>query len=435
MLALGGSNTANFYGTRDTDFLKNAIFKLCNESVREITIINEGIPGTGPTMKNFEFERDPLRTWPNVVSLEFAVNSENSWHHAKKLDQLIHFLSHKWEKNGLIPPNYFLIELFRIEPYYPYSTFYHWAKVVYNKSMEQPDSSGAARLTPSVENPSDYAFNRGTLGGAVMMALARFYSFPVLSAADSMFPAFTRYYSTFANTSIWPYFEDGLHLNKMGGELFLSRVVAPFFQQALRQRDSDRLPGNKSSIYSFDLRMFPFGVYEGSVLASWRSWGPFLSEHLKFLVEGAKPYANSTWDFIDLRNHHDGLHRCYGSFRQKDTARLGFLVQGLWNCNSERSCRVSIGLLHSWNSSYVGQASCALYKHKEQRDSAVESQLGSTVRVHGSLHRGRRARDTTVREVSLTEGAVLETGFYVAECTNLEEGKLTCIASLSVTSK
>ena len=207
LLTLGGSNTAYFYGTTYPAFLIESIHRLYNATELHVSIRNEGIAGTGPTMKNFDFFAEPPSTWPNVVSLEFAINTDNQWIEAVRVDQLIHYLNNKWASKNLPSPDYLLIELFRIQQYYPYTTFGDWAKVGYNASKEVLDSTGGDRLTPVTMDPQNDGFNRGTRGGPVLMTLARFYGYPVLSSADSMFPAFTRYYATFANTSIWPYFQ------------------------------------------------------------------------------------------------------------------------------------------------------------------------------------------------------------------------------------
>ena len=73
----------------------------------------------------------------------------------------------------------------------------------------------------------------------------------------------------------------------MGGKVFQSKIIAPFFAAALAPRSSDfegkkddvddgntGKKKNSSSIYAFDLRLFPMHVYGTSnVLESWRSWG------------------------------------------------------------------------------------------------------------------------------------------------------------------
>jgi len=69
----------------------------------------------------------------------------------------------------------------------------------------------------------------------------------------------------------------------MGGKVFQSKVIAPFFAATLAPRSSgseekDDIDGtgkkNSSSIYAFDLRLFPMHVYgTNNVLESWRSWG------------------------------------------------------------------------------------------------------------------------------------------------------------------
>ena len=102
----------------------------------------KGIPATGPTPNNYEFEKRDISEWPNVVSLEFAINTDNSWDAAKDVvsishimiyiylsvcnhnlsltltnkrkDILIHFINKKFAKRKLPNPYYFFIELFNM---------------------------------------------------------------------------------------------------------------------------------------------------------------------------------------------------------------------------------------------------------------------------------------------------------------------------------
>ena len=68
---------------------------------------------------------------------------------------------------------------------------------------------------------------------------------------------------------------------------------------------------------------------------------------------------------MDIRRHKDGKHQCFGSFdsHRNNKARLGFYASGLWGCQEKTPCQVVIGVVHSWNTSYIGQAECSLYRH------------------------------------------------------------------------
>jgi hypothetical protein len=70
----------------------------------------------------------------------------------------------------------------------------------------------------------------------------------------------------------------------MGGKVFQSKIIAPFFATALARRlgdseERDDVDGtgkkkNSSSINTFDLRYFSMHVYgTNNMLESWRSWG------------------------------------------------------------------------------------------------------------------------------------------------------------------
>ena len=98
-------------------------------------------------MTNFNFFTEPSKTGPNVVSLEFAINTANLWSKAMKVDQLIHYLNSKWASKNLPSPDYLLIELFRIQKYYSSTTF--------GASKETLDSSGGEWLTGRRIQPAD----------------------------------------------------------------------------------------------------------------------------------------------------------------------------------------------------------------------------------------------------------------------------------------
>ena len=82
-------------------------------------------------------------------------------------------------------------------------------------------------------------------------------------------------------------------------------------------------------------------------------------------MEKATQDENSTWSFMDIRRHKDGKHQCFGSVDSHSTnkARLGFYASGVWGCQEKTPCHVVIGVVHSWNTSYIGQADCSLYRH------------------------------------------------------------------------
>ena len=121
ILLLGGSNT------RHGDYamsLKNGIEMLMNQSIiaSNSYVLNEGLGGPGPAgfySAVFQFEEKWIVShWPNVVILEFSVNSVPTWPEcALRLDNLIHILRTRWKTKGLIPPSFLILDLFRVGPF------------------------------------------------------------------------------------------------------------------------------------------------------------------------------------------------------------------------------------------------------------------------------------------------------------------------------
>jgi len=437
ILALGGSNTAvGDYGQYYVDKLRNLVLKCKFIDSKDSYVMNEGIGGTGPTRKRYPFEDDPPNRWPNIVTLEFAVNTPNQWSSAQMVDDLIFFLNAKYTEKSLPTPAYLIIELLTVRNFYPEETRHIW-EFPDLKIKPTLDSSGLNNLDTIPDfDPNDEMFNRGTMGGASIDALSRFYGYPLLSTADSLFPSFLRYYTTYSNKSMWPYSKDGIHLSVLGGDTFVDHILFPFLLSELKPRDTDELYQNITSIYGkIDFRMFPRKTYAGGFVERWASWGSdynTLQHRIVPPVEGEK----STVSFMSTPGHADGRHTCYGGSSLNSVMKIGFNIHPslLKNIEEVESSpyRLRVGFVFSWNVSYIGKAVCTLFVTDPNDYVKKISQIGNSVHLDFSSYRGRKVHDTTLREVTIPRNGTLGANSMVLECTNLIADRHTCIGSIAI---
>lgn len=91
LLAIGGSNTYNDWQNQGYVTLLERYLQANVSS--DSYIINEGKAGKGPAEfvgKSYKFEKLETSRWPNVVLLEFSVNTNgDDWVGAETLDKLV----------------------------------------------------------------------------------------------------------------------------------------------------------------------------------------------------------------------------------------------------------------------------------------------------------------------------------------------------------
>ena len=176
----------------------------------------------------FAFEDTSNDTWPNVIILEFALHCSEGWQCPQDLDNLIHSLKSKWQKQGLQPPAFILLELF------------------YAHGMLR--CNGLQGYTIDQDG-----FNRGSPSSGFILSLARFYRHAFVSATDALWPALIRHRVRYcnslsaANTSSsnasateaadqvsqvaprWPYHtDDGMCLSAQGHDFVARQLLGPF---------------------------------------------------------------------------------------------------------------------------------------------------------------------------------------------------------------
>ena len=398
ILALGGSNTAvGAYGQYYVDRLREKILHCDILNAEQSYVMNEGMSGVGPTKKKFAFEDEPISKWPNLVTLEFAVNTPNDWWTAREIDDLIVFIKAKFSDKGVLVPAILVIEMMTIREYYPEESRHIWEHPgVHVKPIR--DTSGVSRLDAPSEHGHE-SFNRGTMGGVYIAALARFYGFPMVSIADALFPSFLRYYTSYANTTMWPYSKDGIHISELGGDVLIDDILFPLLVNELEPRDTDSLFGNETSIFGkLDFRMFPMSTYSGGLVSRWSSWGNELNTLSDRVVK-----ANTTgFEFMSTPGHADGRHTCLGASTAQAVATFGFnLHPSLLSLdeNQDSPYRLSVGFLFSWNASFVGKAACSIFETSPNEYERKVKKIGNTALLDFGLYKGRRVHDTTLRQV------------------------------------
>ena len=241
ILLLGGSISAGCccsnggsYAARLSDFISRN-----NNSY----VLNKSIPGTRPYIyigDSYDFESWPTDRWPNTVIIELAVNSDVSWSTAKDLDNLIFLLNEKWLANGLSIPEVLLINFLDIRM--PLFSFHG------EDTMEKREE-----FLNNLYDEKTGPFNRGSGSQIYLDAFARFYSYPVLSVTDVLWPAFCRFFietpvtpfrnSLLKNFSLlWPYTYEGLHPTCLGHEFIAENIVIRFFRDNIIERTQPFIP-------------------------------------------------------------------------------------------------------------------------------------------------------------------------------------------------
>ena len=80
-------------------------------------VYNLGLSGQGPRLKTFYFMIDPVETWPNVIILEFAVNT-CGWNGALEVDKFIYFINSRYEGKNVLPPYVLLLNMYGSSSFY-----------------------------------------------------------------------------------------------------------------------------------------------------------------------------------------------------------------------------------------------------------------------------------------------------------------------------
>ena len=274
-------------------------------------------------------------------------------------------------------------------------------------------------------------FNRGCRGGPYINALARFYSYPMLSTVDPLWPSFVRFFVENTldysygdldrqNRTMWPYTFDGVHLSCKGHAFVADEILIPFFKHQMKPRKLEH-PIESSRIEEYGIRMFSPSTYKIPI-SKWSTWG----SHKKFGMPSPAE-LNESWNitYLDNGRHslHDG-HDCYGS-------RGNVTIPGVFQFKVPsfcQNCSVGLSYLHSWNHSYVGDVKCEVYKFVKG-NKKVHVGTNGTVLFLGNKYQSSTVTGTVSLETVLRVN--LAGGKYRIECFKLDS-LFSCFTGLTV---
>ena len=176
--------------------------------VKKCIIYNEGVGGTYPGIKLYNFENRHLSEWPNVISIEYGINSDPDYRSIESIDSIIYFLKRKYQRKNLDIPYFMFLEFHTIG--YAYHDLQGRPSVFYPNYIKETENLTVIELNPNITwlTPSSPGLNRqfarGSGAGMFILELARFHQAPFFSAKDALFPSFTRFFATHPVTDKFP---------------------------------------------------------------------------------------------------------------------------------------------------------------------------------------------------------------------------------------
>lgn len=394
ILALGGSNSNG--ELRWPEMLADAL-KTSFPGI-PCFVFNEAVPGYGISHtvgRTYSFEHLESHRWPSIVILESAVNCDIDMSCLQAHEQITNYINHKWSIHGLQPPDYLIVELIKLGEFY--------------LSFDNNKDSYASRLRHVIE------FDKSRLKNRYISDFARFYRIPMVSLVDALLPSIIRHFLNCPVNIQWMYCVDLMHIHPIAHQILVKDMLIPFLNEQF-QKSID----NNSSLMKInhlDISYLHPDEYRGALkyvnVHSWSSWNR--KKTLSNIL-----LDSPGWSFIHLRGHHKGSHVCFGSTTKGSHGK--FSIWASSTCQSQSPCLLDLEYVHSWNSSYVGNAQCAVYRGRKS------SHVGS-VFINGSEYEGNAVHDTVPRKVHLA--SLDREGNYTISCLNLED-KLACIASVTL---
>lgn len=415
MLLLGGSNSAGCCCDKSFPVIIASNISQNSNSY----ILNSAIRGSQPYFfigKTYDFESWPKTSWPNIVIIEFSLNSWAGWSNALEIDNLIYLLIEKWELAGLPPPDIVFLELFGSGDLY-----YTIQEGKDDTRENRIKLLNSVHLPPSDAKYTSVLFNQAQ---AYIDAVARYYSYPVLSVRNTWWPAFCRFYIENSVTKRWPYVSDGAHASCIGHKFIAHNIVLRFLNDQMMKIQPEEDDSNKA--IKNEIRMFPRSLYS-SLIENWPLWGlrAVNNTHIPAFQRIIKPANGWGFTYLDNGRHkfNDG-HDCYGS-RGQNNVMATFKIQVPPTC--QQLCTIGISYLHSWNTSYIGDVICRLH--------SVESNIHkvkSNVTIRGSVHRGVAMKATFPEETRFP--TTVGGGLYTVKCSKLDS-KFSCFTGIAIYSK
>lgn len=394
ILALGGSNSNG--EDRWPEIFADAL-KLEFPNISSL-VINQAIPGLGISHtigRTYPFEHEPPHLWPSVVILESAVNCDRNKDCLQDHEAITKYLRLKWLAHDLPPPDFLILELIKLGELYV--------------SFQGKNDTFISRYQHFIE------FDKSKFRNSHISDFARFYRIPMISLVDAFLPSIVRHFLNCPIAIKWMYSVDFMHIHKSTHEILVQQMLLPLIKhQFLKTTTSDM---NMSAIYDEpSISYLPpndvSGVIEFTTMHTWSSWN-----HRKSLQNII--LDSPGWSFTNLRGHKKGSHVCFGSTTKGTSAKFQFW--GSSKCRIRSPCVLEIHYIHSWNTSYIGNANCSVL---QSSDTWLPI---ATVFINGSAHKGVPVQDTVPRVVQLA--SLDREGNYTISCLNLDD-KLACISAV-----
>lgn len=376
IVAFGGSNTnyglyLQYLSVKIKEFCQKS--PLMKDSIIPSYVDNNGMGGQGgPSIGFYDFETHDIETWPNIILLDFSINCPNNpWRCALRVDNFIRFINSRYDEHKLPHPYVMLLELIRVQEFYTDN----WPNKVklevipYNQSnlltSVNPNLVTSPTITRLENLRESDTFNGGSAAGSYLMALAKFYGYPVISLREALFPVMNRFYTVFSNDVQFPFLQDGIHVNDLGAEL-IAQAAMKLLEQQMNPKETDAALINRESVHDMDIRMFPSELYEKTniLLASWTTWGGNVPKpkQLSNIIDWS--VTDSSWHLDSLRTHeNDHLHECYGSREENAVLVMNVNLTEYFQLETKqggklRAIDFSVSYLVSWDSTYIGNMQC-----------------------------------------------------------------------------
>jgi hypothetical protein len=266
----------------------------------------------------------------------------------------------------------------------------------------------------------------------------------MVSFADVAFPAFVRHFlRKGANESdLWPLALWDGHFTPLAHSILVDEILFPFLKQQMVPRPSEagfkeHPPSNADTnpYGSADVRLYPRSSQETRIeVKRWTSWG--LEESHNSLKAIAKSDDSGSWSFLQLKKLKDDKHCCFGSTTPSSSSFFDFTTPSACSTLSPSSrskgregdhnnCSLVMQYLHSWNTSYVGDAVCHLSYQKKQ-----QSQI-STIKLISNLHDGQPLHHTIPRSSFIASNLKGKQN-YRLQCLKSNDRRLSCVTSISI---
>ena len=161
----------------------------------------------------------------------------------------------------------------------------------------------------------------------------------------------------------------------------------------------------------------------------WTSWGRHIppEQHLKKIV-----VHNDQWHIQDTRYHADDAHVCYGTHHAYVPSTLHIPVSV--TTKIEPHLAISFDYIHSWNTSYIANSICTLYKLDED-DPNSSGVLIHSINITSNICEGRALHYTgpCPHQINLPLPEMQRlVDYYTLQCHSIEQDKLACISTVKI---